>query len=375
MHTGSGGTALARGAPIRPAVRAGDRLLEARDHERAGCMAEAMQCYQDAIAEAERTGEWPIQAEALRRLAVLHHHRGEREPSQQACERSHAIAVAHHDDALAAAALNTRATFALELGDLLVARALFHQALAMCGTNDELQARIEQNLGILANVQGQLDEALLHYARSLDAYHRAGDDHGCARAYHNLGMAHADRERWEEADTYFEQSRAIAERLGDLRLQGLCLLNHSEVHVARQRFEQAKRSAEAALAIFDQLGSLLDKTDAYRVIGMVYRDTGKPALAESRLKSSMDLATRTGSVLSEAEGARELAILYQGMGRNQEALSLPERRPRTVRQARRPRRPGGRGAQGGAARGHVPRGGTRLGPIHRVGGHLHLRPL
>ena len=314
--------APARRTPSTKAIRAADRLHAARAHERAGCMGEAMTCYQEAIAEAERTGEWATLAEALRRLAVLHHHRSEPDAARAACERSYDLAVAHRDEVLAAEALNVRALFALETGDLDSAQALFHRALAMGGAGAGLQARIEQNLGILANVQGQLDDALQHYQRSHDAYQRAGDENGCALAYHNLGMVSADRELWAEADRYFTQSRAIAERLGDLRLQGLCLLNHSEVHVARQQFEQAKRSAEEALAIFDQLGSLLDKTDAYRVIGTVYRETGRPALAESRLKASIELATQTRSVLCEAEASRELALLYQTMGRNQEALSL-----------------------------------------------------
>ncbi|HEX9611607.1 MAG TPA: HD domain-containing phosphohydrolase, partial [Gemmatimonadales bacterium] len=61
---------------------------------------------------------------------------------------------------------------------------------------------------------------------------------------------------------------------------------------------------------------------AYRVIGMVYRETSRPALAESRLRSAIDLAVAAGSVLNEAEASRELALLYQAMGRNQEALRL-----------------------------------------------------
>jgi putative nucleotidyltransferase with HDIG domain len=311
-----------RALPDTTAIRAADLLHEARTHERAGCLVEAMACYQQALAEARRTEAWTVQAEALRRLAVLHHHRGEADAAQAACEESYAIAVARHDEGLAAEALNVRGGIANERGDLEQARALFGQALALGGTNPGLVARIAQNLGINANVRGELAEAVEHYSRSLDAYRRAGNDHGCAIAYHNLGMVSADREQWDEADRYFGESRAIAERLGDLQLQGLCLLNHAEVHVARQRFDQAKTSAEAALAIFDQLGSLLDKTDAYRVIGLVFRETGRTALAESRLKASIELAGRTGSMLCEAEASRELALLYQVMGRNQEALSL-----------------------------------------------------
>jgi putative nucleotidyltransferase with HDIG domain len=113
--------------------------------------------------------------------------------------------------------------------------------------------------------------------------------------------------------------------VGDVHLEGLCLLNHSEVHVARQRYEEARTNAEQALAIFDRLGARLDKADAYKVLGVIYRETGRFTLAESRLQGAIEQAVATASVLSEAEASRELARLYQGMGRNQEALQLLNR--------------------------------------------------
>ncbi len=308
--------------PCTTAVRAADLLRRARDHERAGCMLEAQGCYRDAVDEAERTGEWAIEAEALRRLAVLLHHRNEQGEAQAACDRSFAIAASNGDNLLAAEALNVRALFAMDHGDIEVARAGFLRSLELGGASAEIRARIEQNLGVLANVRGLLEEALEHYHRALEACRLVGNEHGCALAYHNLGMISADREMWDQADGYFEQARAIAERLGDLHLTGLCQLNHSEVFIARQQYDEAKRRAEAALAIFDQLGAQLDKTDAYRVIGVVYRETGRPALAESRLRSSIELAGANGMVLCEAESTRELALLYQQLSRNQEALSL-----------------------------------------------------
>jgi putative nucleotidyltransferase with HDIG domain len=314
-----------RRAPGTASFRAADRLHVGRCRERAGCVAEAMQCYREAVAAAESSGEWAAESEALRRVAVLHHHRGEHAEAIQACDRSHALALENADSVLAAEALNVSALFALERGDLEAAGRLFRAALEMGGASSELVARVEQNLGVIATVRGRTGEALEHYTASLESHRRAGNEHGCALAYHNLGMISADRELWAEADDYFERSRTIAERLGDLHLQGLCLLNHAEVHSALQRFEDARRGAESALAIFDQLGSLLDKTDAYRVIGTIYRETGRTALAESRLTAAMELAARTGALLSEAEAGRELAFLYQAMGRNQDALSLLNR--------------------------------------------------
>jgi putative nucleotidyltransferase with HDIG domain len=82
------------------------------------------------------------------------------------------------------------------------------------------------------------------------------------------------------------------------------------------------RRAEAALVLFEKLGDRSAKSDAYKIIGMVFRDTGRPALAEERLRTSIALAMETGSILGQAEASRELARLHQAVGRNQEALTL-----------------------------------------------------
>ena len=302
--------------------RAADFLRDARAHERAGCIAEAAQCYQAAIDAAERDIERGVLAESQRRLGVLHHHRDEPVQARDLCERSYRTASDMGDPVLAAEAINALAAFDFESGAIEAAREKFYRALELGGASAELRGRTEQNLGILSNIQGALAEALSHYQKSLQAFQSIGDDRGCAIAYHNLGMVSADRELWDDADQHFRRSLEIAEAIGDIHLQGLGLLNHSEVHLARQRYEQARANAEAALAIFDRLGSRLDKADAYKVIGRVYRETGRHALAESRLRSAVDLAVSTGSILSEAEAERELALLYQSMGRNQEALRL-----------------------------------------------------
>jgi putative nucleotidyltransferase with HDIG domain len=283
-------------------------------------MAEAVQSYQAAIDRADRQGQRGIMAEALRRLGVVHHHGDKPALARELCQRSYQTATDIGDAVLAAEALNALAGFDFEGGLIEAARERFYRALELGGASADLRGRTEQNLGILANIQGSLAEALAHYQRSLSAFESIGNERGCAIAYHNLGMVSADRELWDDADRYFSRSLQMAKAIGDVHLQGLGLLNHAEVHLARQRYEQARGNAETALGIFDQLGSRLDKADAYKVIGRVYRETGRHALAESRLRSAVELAVSTGSILSEAEASRELALLYQSMGRNQEAL-------------------------------------------------------
>jgi tetratricopeptide (TPR) repeat protein len=170
------------------------------------------------------------------------------------CRRGYEAArlVGHYR--LAAEALNTLGGLELTTGSLAAARRAFLRALECCGGSREVRARVEQNLGILANVQGDLKEALSHYRRSLEAYDAARDAHGCAIAYHNLGMVSADREEYSKADRYFRESRRIAEDLGDLHLQALSLVGGAEVAVARQQYETARQDAEEALPSTPGLG-------------------------------------------------------------------------------------------------------------------------
>src|SRR5438093_4606509 len=305
--------------PGRPAA---DLLYEARARERAACIPEAIERFEAAIATAERTGERAVLAEALRRLAVVRHHRNETAAAWELCGRSYTVAGEQGSDFLAAEALNTLGGLDLRSGKLEDARAHFLQALARGGKAPELLARIEQNLGILANIKGEIEAAVSHYERAVEWYLATNDEHGCANAYVNLGIAHTDLRQYDWADSYLSKSYEIAERAGDVYLQGMCLANHAEAYLLRERYDQARRMAEAALAIFDQLDLRADKSEAYKLIGMVYRETGRPALGESRLRSAIELAVSAGSVLNEAEAVRELALLMQTMGRNQDALTL-----------------------------------------------------
>ncbi len=285
-------------------------------------MTDAAASYEAAIAAADATREPAVLSEALRRYSIIRHHRGESTDAREMCRRSHDVALAAGLDLLAAEALNTLGGIGLETDGAVEVRQHFLRALELGGESRRLRARVEQNLGILANIQGDFFEALRRYKQSLEAYRASDDEHGCAIAYHNLGMASLDLREFDAAERYFQQSYAIAQRSGDAYLEGLCLVNHAKVHVARERFEDARSNAETALAMFDKVGVESAKADAYRVLGMVYRETGRHALAESRLRAAIDLAGTAGSALNEAEASRELALLYQAMGRNQEALKL-----------------------------------------------------
>jgi len=295
-------------------------LLEARREEESGSITAAVHHYDAAIAAASDDQELAVLAEALRRLAVVLHQRDETGRAWELCRQSYQVACELGSDVLAAEALNTIGGLHLSSGALEEARRAFLKAIRLGSPSREIRARAEQNLGILANIQGDLEEALTWYQRSLEAYRDCGDDHGRAIAYHNLGMVSLDAGSTAYAEKYFARALDLANRTGDQFLQGICLVSTAELEVGRQRFETAKELAEDALSRFDQIGAGGAKSDAYRVLGMMYRESGRPVQAEARLRTAVSLASAAQAALNEAEALHELALLYQGTGRDQPAL-------------------------------------------------------
>ena len=142
-------------------------LLDARAKKRAGCIPEAIELYEQAIATAERTAEQTVLAEALRRVAVLRHQRDDTAHARELCLRAVSTWRSEiQNDLLASEALNTIGGLELATGSLVDARASFVRALELGGACKELGARVEQNLGIVANIQGDLDEAFTRYQHS-----------------------------------------------------------------------------------------------------------------------------------------------------------------------------------------------------------------
>jgi HD-GYP domain-containing protein (c-di-GMP phosphodiesterase class II) len=301
------------GADIPPARR----LVElGRRCDLSGRLDEAIGAYEAAIEVAQpNPTDGPILAEALRRLAVILNRRGESETARDMCRRSYEVAAAAGETALRAEALNTLGGLELVRESLDEAHGYLKDALELSGDFPELRGRIEQNLGILCNIRGDRATALGHYHGSLQAFRAAGNQQGCAVAYHNLGMISAHQKQLEAADQYFEQGRKTAQEVGDEHLRGLCLMNRAEVLIALQRFDAAQDTAEKALSIFEALHAPAGIADVQRLLGVVFRETGRLGQAQSRLELAVELAGGTGSPMSHGEALREAARLHSKLGR------------------------------------------------------------
>jgi tetratricopeptide (TPR) repeat protein len=303
-------------APGEANIPPARRLVElGRKCDLSGRLDEAIGAYEAAIDVAQsKPGDGPILAEALRRLAVILNRRGESETARDMCRRSYDVAVEAGDTVLRTEALNTLGGLELVRENLDEAHGYLKSALELSENLPELRGRIEQNLGILSNIRGDRTTALAHYHGSLQAFRAAGNQQGCAVAFHNLGMISAHQKELEAADQYFEQGRKTAQDVGDEHLRGLCLMNRAEVLIALKQFDGAQHAAETALSIFETLHAPMGIADAQRLLGVVFRETGRLGQAQSRLELAVELAGGTDSPMSHGEALREAARLHCKLG-------------------------------------------------------------
>ncbi len=299
-------------------------LADAIELERAGRSRRAERVLAEAAVWGRQAGNGSIESEALRRLAVIRHHAGDAAGARRHAAAALIAARSAADPTAEAHCLNVQGGVALELGDLDEARTLFEAARRLA-RSDGLLARIEQNLGIIANVAGDRATALEHYGGALQAFRRAGDEQGAAISLHNLAILSAGRGAFELAEEYLDQALRGARQVGDLRLEGLCGLSRAEVYLATDRVDAAWDEVEKARAVFSQLGSLIEESEVYRLFGAVFRHQGREAMAEANLIAACEHARVTGAVLTEAESFRELARLRLDQGRTAEAVDAYQR--------------------------------------------------
>ena len=305
-----------------PNRRAGEVLRAAKADDQAGRLDHALAGYTEAIQLAEKSGEKAILIEALRRLGVIHHRRNNGDLAGELCRRSHSVADDAGDRLQAGEALNALGGFDFEAGEMLGARRHFQRALALAGKHNDLLGRVEQNLGIIASVQGDSEIALAHYTRSLEALEPTANGRDRAIVLYNMALIARARGEAELAVSRLAKSAELAKGLGDLHLEGLCHLGHAEVSHDQQQYGAAKTSVLRALEIFELLDLPMDRSGAHRILGMVYRETGKQREAAHQFRRAVQLAEETHWVLGEAEALREMARLNEQSGCKTEAVTL-----------------------------------------------------
>ena len=209
------------------------------------------------------------------------------------------------------------------------ARRHYQRALARArgGGDDALVGFTCLNLGVVAQMRGDLGEARPLYLESIAASTRAGESVSAAFGYNNLGLLARDRREWLDARLFFERGIEIAQRVGHENLEALMQANRAEPLIHMGELAEAQASLERAAELAARTGNARAATDACRLRGVVARLEGDLGGAERHVMKALAGAESAQLRLELAEGLEELGRIRLAQGRTPLALSA-------VRQAR-----------------------------------------
>ena len=290
---------------MTPKASIGSAAIEAGElAEHRGEYLEALLAFQAALEDPDPL----VVATAYNCLGKLAWQQGAYDASFDAFEKARALAIRHDSLAVRARAEIGLGNVYYARGDYARARELYDSVRAIGGAPD-VRGKVLLNLGVIANIEGDMATAERHYRRARDAFAEAEDVFGQAQAHHNLGKLHADRLEWDDADAAYAEALRLCGDNYDRELVGLVTMDRSELACSMGRYADAVRLCDSALAIFDEIGAEVLRGTALRWKGRALRELGKYQLAERALTDAMRIAHRAQAKLLEAESMLELGSM------------------------------------------------------------------
>ena len=300
---------------------------QAKAAERAGRRDEARVLYEKALHSRIDPPDAALATSLFRWIGSTYRVDANHEAALDCIEVALAVAELAANHGAIGHATNLRAIVRWQLGDLDAAEREYNEARASAlrAGDARLAAMIGQNLGVIANIRGDLDVALRYYEASLASYRSLGLANDVCVALNNLGKLHTDTARWADAHRAYSEALQISGAIGDLPSQILLHVNVAELYVAQSLYDEARDECDRATDLTRRTEDDSALGEIHRLYGIVARETGRLTDAEQRFLAAEQIAVERQETLLRAQTARELALVYRELGRNRETLQCLNR--------------------------------------------------
>ena len=218
-------------------------------------------------------------------------------------------------------AVNQLGVAEVELGALDAAERVFARALELARVDgdDLLVAHATNNMGAIANIRGNRDEALALYQLAIPAYQRLGNVAGLAQTLHNVALSFRHLGQLERATEYEQRAIGYATECANGPLVALAWRGRAEVSLLAGDPRLAEVGAMRAASQFATVPDRIREADALRVVGAARLTLGRLDDAEAALERALTLAREHGSRLVEGETLRVRAECLVARGNADEA--------------------------------------------------------
>jgi diguanylate cyclase (GGDEF)-like protein/putative nucleotidyltransferase with HDIG domain len=212
-------------------------------------------------------------------------------------------------------------------GRLDDAERLFREALERGTASGDPRLHVEAmtSLGSLAKIRGDFREALrCHEAALAQArLHSLLDD--VLAALNDVGIANMALGRFDTAEDAFTEALTIANALGGLSIRVSLEISQTALQIEKGDYAEAKRRCESVLKLAAHRGDAHASAAVAKLQGIIARETGDLAQADVHLVRARDLTSAAHDLELEGEVNRELADLFNRVGRSRETLQALNR--------------------------------------------------
>ncbi|MCX5557409.1 tetratricopeptide repeat protein [Streptomyces sp. NBC_00038] len=185
---------------------------------------------------------------------------------------------------------------------------LIEETLTWVPARSSPAAAYVHQLGMIAQLRGDYQQAEKRYRASLAIKEELGNRSGIASSYHQLGIIAQERGDYQQAEKRYRASLAILEELGNR--SGIASSYHQLGIIAQERgdYQQAEKRYRASLAILEELGNRSGIPGSYHQLGRIAQVRGDYEQAEEHYRASL-------AILEELGNRSGIATSYHQLGR------------------------------------------------------------
>jgi tetratricopeptide (TPR) repeat protein len=177
----------------------------------------------------------------------------------------------------------------------------------------EMIAKANMNLGIIYNMRGLYEGAITCFQKALDA-NLGQDTELLSNIYLNFACTYKFTQEYNTSIEYLDKALDLIQETNNRYQKGLVYLLKAEVKCLQGELSVGTALVTSAFAIFNESGDRLSTAEAYKILGMINRQSKNYDISLSYFENSRRIYEKITNPINLAETLVEMVKLYADTG-------------------------------------------------------------
>jgi len=186
------------------------------------------------------------------------------------------------------------------------------------------QSLFINNVGYVADEQGDLKLAIASYKQSAEICKNINDKIGLAKALNNIGSVYKDIGDVANAMDFYHQSLKIREEIKDEKGMAVCINNIGFIFFSQKDYTKALKYFHTGLNLLLKINNKQLTAIAYNNIGLIHINQKKYSYALMYFQKAIKIQKEMEDFFNLVQSTNNLASVYQEQGNDVLALKLLE---------------------------------------------------